>query len=73
MRIHGSDVILNDKDMKLLKGDHLGCVKPPVGMKTKVPFHYVAIILKRNLCFGLTRPEWSPCILVQGLGVTGLL
>ena len=25
-----------------VQGDHSGCVKPPVDIKTKVPFEYVA-------------------------------
>ena len=36
-----------------VQGDHSGCVKPPVDIKTKVPFWYEANVLKRKLCFGV--------------------
>ena len=34
-----------------LQGDHSGCAKPPLEIKTKVPFLYMDLILKRNICF----------------------
>ena len=37
----------------ILQGDHSGCVKPPVDIKTIVLFLYEAHVLKCNLCFGV--------------------
>ena len=34
-----------------IQGDHSGCAKPPVDIKTKVPFYYEAHVLKQNFCF----------------------
>ena len=36
-----------------LQGDHSGCFKPPVDIKTKVHFLYEELIPKRNICFGV--------------------
>ena len=38
-----------------IQGDHSGCDKPPIEIKTKVPFWYEEFILKRNICFGVNR------------------
>ena len=40
---------------KILQGDHSGCAKPPVDIKTKVAFEYLGLILKRNFCFDIYR------------------
>ena len=36
-----------------LQGDHSGCDKPPVDIKTKAPFYYEAHVLKRDIDFGV--------------------
>ena len=36
-----------------LQGDHSGCVKPPVDIKTNVAFQYMGIIQKQNYCFNV--------------------
>ena len=38
-----------------MQGDHSGCAKPPVDIKTKVPIQNEELILKRNICFGVNR------------------
>ena len=38
-----------------VQGDHSGCDKPPVDIKTNVTFLYKLLILKRNLCFDVNR------------------
>ena len=34
-----------------VQGDHSGCVKPPVNIKTKVVFYYIGLVLKHNFGF----------------------
>ena len=34
-----------------LQGDHSGCVKPPVVIKTKYEYEYEAHVLEHNYCF----------------------
>ena len=38
-------------DEAKLQGDHSGCVRPPVDIKTNVAFQYMLIILKHNFWF----------------------
>ena len=37
--------------LRILEGDHSGCAKTPVDMKTKFPFQHMLIILKHKFCF----------------------
>ena len=55
-----------------VQGDHSGCAKPPVDIKTKVPFYYMGLILNWNFCFDVNRrfgTTWmvTLCILFQNL------
>ena len=48
-----------------VQGDHSGCVKPSVDIKTKVLFYYEVHVLKRNIYLvataGWEQAAWSPC------------
>ena len=44
-----------------MQGDHSGCVKPPVELKTNVLFQYEANVLKHNLCFGVNGRFGTTC------------
>ena len=34
-----------------VQGDHSSCAKPPIDIKTEVPFYITDSILKWNFCF----------------------
>ena len=38
-----------------VQGDHSGCDKPPVDIKTKVAFQEIGLILKQSFCFDVNR------------------
>ena len=38
-----------------LQGNLSALFKPPADINANVPFHFVAHVLKRNLCFGVNR------------------
>ena len=47
---HGSEDHNYEQNLQV---DHSGCVKPPVDIKTKVPFNYEELIPKRNICISV--------------------